>query len=499
MVVVPHGGMPEGVVERPRWLFELTLGPPLGRHSWVVFGDGVEGVARRIAVPGTDGSDPAELFERTTSLIGPPGPALLPVIGLGIRQGRLWLVSELDRGVALERFAEVVRVSPAQAFLLASDVLSGIVYLHGTGRVHGRMHAGNVQVGLDGVARLADWALGDVPVRDGVADRRRADLTGTAAVVDRLVAASRCPAGARTEEAGLLLRLSRALRSRSAADDLNNMLTRVAAATGDGVRRGDLRQELQALVSAATRSRSPSWPAGPHGNRTASTRQASSGVSRGNQGIPSPPVVRLVTPPDNEGWGLEPEPVSPRKPGPTRMTATFHRVTRVTRGLWGLVVAVAVLGLVVTVEVTFLHGPITRDLQTLRGGIAGKTAGTRVTRPIPLAGPEIGAGPVRVLDVRPLQSCVAGRPCPVRVLVDFAPQAKPLSVSWTFEVIDRCSGASVSRRGGDALLPAEARQLVRLGSVQVPGWRAPELVALTTGPVAARSAGFPIPPSVGVC
>jgi hypothetical protein len=204
----------------------------------------------------------------------------------------------------------------------------------------------------------------------------------------------------------------------------------------------------------------------------------------------------LVTPPDNDGQGPELEPAPAGKPGPMRTTATFHRVTR---ALWGLVVAVAVLGLVVAVEVTFLHGPITRDLQTLRGGTAATTAATRATRPAPVLGQVIGSGPVRALDVRPLESCVSVRPCPVRVLVDFAPQRKPLAVAWKFEVIDRCSRASVSRVGGDAVLPAAARQLVRLGSVLVPKWRAPELVALTTRPVAARSGGFPFPPSGKVC
>jgi hypothetical protein len=167
--------------------------------------------------------------------------------------------------------------------------------------------------------------------------------------------------------------------------------------------------------------------------------------------------------------------------------------------MWGLVVAVAVLGLVVAAEVTFLHGPITRDLQTLGGGTAGKTASTRAASPIPVTAALVGSGPIRALDVRPLGSCVAGRPCPVRLLVDFAPQPKPLWLAWKFEVIDRCSGSSISRSGGDAVLPAEARQLVRLGSVQVPGWRAPELVALTTAPVAASSAGFLVPPPVRTC
>jgi hypothetical protein len=169
------------------------------------------------------------------------------------------------------------------------------------------------------------------------------------------------------------------------------------------------------------------------------------------------------------------------------------------RGLWGLVLAVAVLGLLVGLEVTFLKGPVSRDLHTLGGGQAPKAFGTHRTGPIPLVGPAVVRGTVTALDVRPLGACMANRPCPVRVLVGFTPQPRPLAVVWRFEVIDRCSGTPVGRAGGQATLPVGARQLVRLGSVSLPAWRSLEVVVLTSAPVTARSAGFAVPISGGVC
>jgi hypothetical protein len=458
--------------------------------------EGVEGVARPIALTVAGAADPIQLLDLATALIGLSAPNLLPVMGLGLHRGRPWLVSEFNRGVDLERFVETVRPSPAQALLLAGDVLSGIGCLHASDRVHTRVHPGNIQIGLDGVARLGDWAAVEIPNPAHATEQRRVDLVGSADAIGRLAVASRCPAGAGSEEAKLLVGLPRRLRARPAVDGWHETVTLVEAATGDEVHRCDLREELVALVGAAVGSRGRLPQAGSDATRSPTRALAPSGAPRDGEALPGTPLVRLVTPSGTDGAVGAVETVAPAKRGSKFATGTFPRMIR---GLWGLVLAVAVLGLLVGLEVTFLKGPVSRDLQTLRGGQAPKASGTHRTGPIPLVGPAVVRGTVTALDVRLLGACMANRPCPVRVLVGFTPQPRPLAVAWRFEVIDRCSGTLVSRAGGEATLPAGARQLVRLGSVPLPAWRSSEVVVLTSAPVTARSAGFAVPISGGVC
>jgi hypothetical protein len=94
--------MPVGSAEQPRWLGELAMRRRLGEHSWVVLADGVEGVARPIALPVTGAADPTQLLDVATTLIGPAAPSLVPVTGLGLHfiSDRISLRARRDRAIA---------------------------------------------------------------------------------------------------------------------------------------------------------------------------------------------------------------------------------------------------------------------------------------------------------------------------------------------------------------------------------------------------------------
>ncbi len=463
MVVVPRDDSLKDLAQLPRWLGELEMVERLGDHTWAVrSADGGRGVARPIALSGGRGEaggrpEPHELVRRAVSVIGPPDPTLVPVLGVGTHRGRLWLVSELDGGVDLGRFVELVKPAPAQALLLAGDVLRGLAHLHATQRLHTRLHFRNIQVGVDGVARLADWGVAETPDIRRWGELRRADLLDAAAVIAALAAAARCPASARSEQGKLLAALPGQIRARAEAVSLDEVMKGVDAAIGDDLRRDDVREELAFLVAAAT-------------HRAGRTPTAA--------GDRPHSVVRPTAPPAGD--------------------VAAPRVRRAARGLWGLVLAVAVLGLVVGLEVSFLRGPITRDLQTLRGGAPATTVpAVGAARESPAFIPA--AGPIRALDVRPLQVCIGGQPCEVRVLVDVTPQRRPLPVAWTFELYDHCGASVVTRNGGAGSVAPGTSQLVTLTSVALPAWSWLDVVARTNAPEVASSAAMPVPAAGGRC
>jgi hypothetical protein len=90
---------------------------------------------------------------------------------------------------------------------------------------------------------------------------------------------------------------------------------------------------------------------------------------------------------------------------------------------------------------------------------------------------------------------VPGAPCAVRVLVWLVPAPDPQTVTWSFRVVDRCTGATDTTPGGSVTVPPGAEQATAVGTVALPPHPAVAMVAVTDVPVAAAAP----PVLVGSC
>jgi hypothetical protein len=112
--------------------------------------------------------------------------------------------------------------------------------------------------------------------------------------------------------------------------------------------------------------------------------------------------------------------------------------------------------------------------------------------PPPVAAPAeriepASAGGVAAVAIQPI-SCSAGGGCVVTVRVDLQPPHPDEVVSWILVVTDRCSPQRVQTVVPGVPAPASYRFVLSSNQVAIPGWRAPELVAITTSPARAESA-----------
>ena len=99
------------------------------------------------------------------------------------------------------------------------------------------------------------------------------------------------------------------------------------------------------------------------------------------------------------------------------------------------------------------------------------------------------------MDLRPLAECTPGVPCAVRVLIRVVPGAGPQVVTWSYRVVDRCTGAVVSAPGGSVAVPADQERVAVVGTVALPAAAAVAVVAVTDAPAVAASA----PVLLGTC
>jgi hypothetical protein len=109
--------------------------------------------------------------------------------------------------------------------------------------------------------------------------------------------------------------------------------------------------------------------------------------------------------------------------------------------------------------------------------------------PIPLPAPAT-AGPVAAVDLRALTECAPGAPCTVRVLVRLEPAAQPRVVTWSYRLVDRCTGAATTAPGGTVTVPPGGTQATAVGTVDLPAVPAVAVVAVTGLPAVA--AGPPV-------
>jgi hypothetical protein len=282
-----------------------------------------------------------------------------------------------------------------------------------------------------------------------------ADPAPVAALLAEIAAAARFP-GRRPDPAGdeLLAALDRVVAELPHVGVAAAAL-RLAEAT-TGIDRDAVRTELAALARAV-----PAGVGGGGGPRPAGARPTA---------VRAAPTGRVA-------------PWETRNPG---------------RRIAAWVLSFVVLAAVVLVEVVVLRGKITTDigllLQAGRGG--GTPSATSTPDGLPVRAPApAAAGSVTGVDLRPLAPCAPGTSCTLRLLVRLAPRAEPQVVTWSYLVVDRCTGTTASAPGGTVTVSPNGQRAVAVGTVAVPDLPAVAVVAVTDHPATAASA----PVSFGSC
>lgn len=353
----------------------------------------------------------------------------------------------LPGGVELTRLIALARLTPAQALELAAGVLAELAGRSGSGTCE-RVPVDRVVVGADGAVVLT-------PAGDGGPSAAARAGVPVTAILEGVAAAARVR-GRRADPAAdrLLGQLDRAVAELPGAGvpAVAGQLRQAAA----GIDRGAVRAELAALVRAIGGVAAAATGGGSTGDRSGAAAAA------------------------------------PSRRGPTAGTRTAVR--RI--GAWLL--SVLVLSGVVVLEVAVLRDDIAADVDLLlgagRSGVEASAApepdGLPIVPPAPAA-----AGSVTAVDLRPLAPCAPDAPCTLRVLVRLIPGADPQVVTWTYRVVDRCSGAADTAPGGSVTVPAGSDRAAAVGTVVLPAGASVAVLAVTQDPAVAASP----PVSVGSC
>jgi hypothetical protein len=359
-----------------------------------------------------------------------------------------------DTGLALSRLLSSAYLTPAQAVALGTDVLACLEERRGAGVGPSRIQPGldAVRVGVDGRAFLVDDGSG----HGAVSAENRADLDASAGLLDDLMAASPRPGAAASSPAtGPLAALGRAAaeaRLPEAGIAAVASILREADATGGA----QARAELARLVSA---------------------------VSSGE--FSPPPPTRVPALP------ATPRPVRPRRrPRPLARTVLART--------WKWVLSLVVLAAAILLEISFLRDGITRNIETVLEagrGSAASTSAPALPPVVPLAPPV--AGTITGVDLRAVRRCTPNAACGVRLQVVVQPRAEPQTVTWAFQVVDRCTGATSSAPGGTVTVPPDGDRADAVGTVALPPGDALAVLAVTELPATAASAPLLVPADAG--
>jgi hypothetical protein len=157
-----------------------------------------------------------------------------------------------------------------------------------------------------------------------------------------------------------------------------------------------------------------------------------------------------------------------------------------------------VLAAVVVLEVAVLRDDIATDIRLLLDAGRSGSEPSAALEPdgLPVAAPApAAAGSVTAVDLRPLAPCAPGAPCTLRLLVRLVPEADPQVVTWSYRIVDRCTGTTETAPGGTVTVPSQGDRAAAVGTVALPASPAVAVVAVTDLPAAAAST----PVSVGSC
>jgi hypothetical protein len=409
---------------------------------------------------------------------GQPLEESLPAVPRRLR------VVPAEHMVRLDDLLRTVRLTPRQVAWVAVEVLRDLVARHARGESHGAVAPRAVQVGIgSGKVRLdeprreenpEDWLLAPA-VPDGPA-ARRADLAAAAAMLTALVEDARTPAAAHDSRAvavlGALEEVVTALRDK-AADAAGPIPGMAGTPT--------LNAQLATLsLVAEPRGRYNGAPA-----ELAALAVAAGGTARG-----------AAEPPPKRACAALPRQASGK--GTRSSVSSVRAVAR--RGMNRLTVmllAVAALGAVISLEFTFLGDKLGADLRLLTGreepepAVPPAAASRRAPAPLPVLGPA-AAGPLTAVHLRAVGGCAPRQECLFRVIAAVRPRAVATTVHWKLTVVDRCRGTRTAGPSGTLGIPPRTgtgSTLTRLSA----GRGILAVVALTDRPARAASSAVPVP------
>ncbi len=403
-----------------------------------------------------------------------------------------------DGGVALCRLLAVATLTPAQAGLLALDLVSELEDRHRHDRHCGRVGVRAATVSAAGQLRLLpeDSGVaeeGAVPGRDG--EQWRVAVTEAAALIRRLVVNTRRSGPRRRSESVLL-----ADRMDGPIAHITDLAQRVREAvaeivgTGDAQRTRRTRQELAALV-VATRGR----PVPPERDPFA--------VKCVAPVAPVPLVVSRTAVLAPGGW----------RPSSRHAWHRRRRSRPRKSVLIGLVVVVlGVLGwwgvprawteVQRGWEAVFIpenpsqqfapvsQPPAPEPTQTAAPRAENQEPRT-VERPAPAA-----ADPITDVTIERVEGrCIPGEVCPIRVDVHLRSAGTARQVSWSLQVVDRCSGTVETQQGVSMTAEAGWRQVYGISRPQLPGGTALAVLAVTESPARAASEPLLVPATGPKC
>jgi hypothetical protein len=372
-------------------------------------------------------------------------PLLVPVIGTVEVDGTTWLVSERVDGASVERLLGLATLTAGQAAWLAARTLAALAALHDAGLAHGRMHAGNVLVGRDGSIRLADWALGP-PASE---EARAADLAAAQTFVGALIRNATRPSA---RHGGLLADLERL--AAEPITDPADAACELDVAVDDAA---TVASELGALVNAMNR--------------------------RSTRVVPPAP--------------LPPRLPHTRRPPPRRLPQ--RRWVAAAATLFVLAVAGAVAVLVARHHDA--AAPARRPTHSSQLPAAAPSPNPPSTAPrrVAAAVAPRSAGFVDAVLLSPVADCRPGASCPVTVTIRIVAHSDVKQVSWTFVLINPCTGQRTHAPGGSMTAQPNWRRIYTTTSVPLPQERSVALVAMTTTPVRAASAPLSVPAGHAQC
>jgi hypothetical protein len=349
-----------------------------------------------------------------------------------------------DSGLSLARLLSIARLTPAQAVALATDVFTALEKRGGDRAGPIPLRIDTVHVGADGHADLVE---DDAPV----------PVKGSAAhmVLDELTAAAWRP-----------------------TTDSDRPTTGPVAALDQAAAKARLPDASVAAVASLLREADT---ASGSEARTELARMVSA-VNGGALAPPHPPLTSSAPP------------IAPRPPRPQRRHRSLARA--LAGRTWKWVLSVVVLVTVVVIEIALLRDTITRDIETVleagRSGSAAPTTSTQAFLPVAPAAPT-AAGTVTGVDLRAVNQCTPDAECPVRLQVALQPTAEPQTVTWGFQVFDRCTGATTTVPGGEVTVPPDGDRAVAVVSVALPPGEALAVLARTDLPSTAASAPVLVP------
>ena len=354
-------------------------------------------------------------------------------------------------GVELSRLLRLAGLTPAQAVEVGADLLAAVAGRSGPGADCDQVIVDRVVIGADGVV-----VLRPDPDRwdGGAASALRPSGMAVGVLLDDITRAARLRARRPGPAAGPLL----AELDRAVAELLVAGVPAAARTLGEaaaGADRGAVRAELAALAQAVGRHAGQAHDAGPAGR-----------------------------------------PATAIRPDATPRATGVERNARRLIGAW--VLSILVLVGIVLLEYALLRDKVATDIGVLLDAGRGEAPPSAAPEPdgLPVVPPApAAAGSVRGVDLRPLAECTPGVPCSVRVLVRVVPGAGPQVVTWSYRVVDRCTGAVVPAPGGSVAVPAGQERVAVVGTVALPAAPAVALVAVTDVPAVAASA----PVLLGTC